>query len=199
MTHTQRTRLAYLDKQAAINALPRVIEIMKHELGWSDSKCRFEKAKSKEFLATFGGPNIMKLASDDGAGGEDEINDAFLISDAAMNQVFASVDSDQSGDLGMNELLTAVRLLGITQEVRSDEEVILYLETAFPQLKVDLDSIVDLNSVPKKNKVSLDEFKHWWRSVSTLDPAAKSLRKQLFSKYAVTSNKMKGQTGIAFG
>ncbi|XP_067405527.1 glycerol-3-phosphate dehydrogenase, mitochondrial isoform X2 [Emydura macquarii macquarii] len=47
---SRRTRLAFLNVQAADEALPRIIDIMGKELHWSDQKKKEELAAAKEFL-----------------------------------------------------------------------------------------------------------------------------------------------------
>lgn len=48
----RRTRLAFLDTKAALHAVPRVVEIMGKELGWSSRRKAKEVENAKEFLAT---------------------------------------------------------------------------------------------------------------------------------------------------
>ena len=50
----RRTRLAFVDVQAALAALPRVIEIMSKELGWSRARQRAEYARGVQFLGSMG-------------------------------------------------------------------------------------------------------------------------------------------------
>ena len=50
----RRTRLAFVDAQAALAALPRVIEIMSKELGWSRARQRAEYARGVQFLGSMG-------------------------------------------------------------------------------------------------------------------------------------------------
>lgn len=49
----RRSRLAFLDTDAASRALPRVIEILASEHNWDDSRQTYELKKAKEFLETF--------------------------------------------------------------------------------------------------------------------------------------------------
>lgn len=50
----RRTRLAFVDAQAALAALPRVIDIMSTELGWSRKRQREEYARGVQFLGSMG-------------------------------------------------------------------------------------------------------------------------------------------------
>ncbi|XP_004345777.2 glycerol-3-phosphate dehydrogenase 2 [Capsaspora owczarzaki ATCC 30864] len=50
----RRTRLAFLNVQAALQALPSVIQIMSKELNWTEEQCAAEKADAEAFLQTMG-------------------------------------------------------------------------------------------------------------------------------------------------
>jgi len=55
-----RTRLAFLDSDAALAALPRVLQIMQDELGWDEERVRQENDKARAFLDTMTGPSRRK-------------------------------------------------------------------------------------------------------------------------------------------
>lgn len=50
----RRTRLAFLNAEAALQALPRVIEIMSEELKWDKARQKEEFEKTAAFLVTMG-------------------------------------------------------------------------------------------------------------------------------------------------
>ncbi|KAH7102531.1 DAO-domain-containing protein [Auriculariales sp. MPI-PUGE-AT-0066] len=50
----RRTRLSFLNAQAALDALPRVIEIMGAELGWSRARRKQEVERTRDFLESMG-------------------------------------------------------------------------------------------------------------------------------------------------
>ncbi|KAF9975888.1 mitochondrial glycerol-3-phosphate dehydrogenase [Actinomortierella ambigua] len=52
----RRTRLAFLNASAALEALPRVIDIMADELHWSEARKQQEAEDAKQFLTTMGMP-----------------------------------------------------------------------------------------------------------------------------------------------
>lgn len=56
----RRTRLAFLNAQASLDVLPRVIDMMTEELGWSKSKQNQEWNDSVRFLLTMGLPAIRE-------------------------------------------------------------------------------------------------------------------------------------------
>lgn len=53
----RRSRLAFLDTRAAAEALPRVVELMAREKGWSTARQKAELARSLAWLKGFDGPN----------------------------------------------------------------------------------------------------------------------------------------------
>lgn len=52
----RRCRLSFLNAQAALRALPRVVEIMAEDLNWSYSRQRAEVERATKFLASMGLP-----------------------------------------------------------------------------------------------------------------------------------------------
>ncbi|CAG8604424.1 6320_t:CDS:2 [Paraglomus brasilianum] len=52
----RRTRLAFLNAQATLESLPRIIEIMTEELGWSKNRMEQEFSQAVDFLMTMGLP-----------------------------------------------------------------------------------------------------------------------------------------------
>ena len=52
----RRCRLSFLNAQAALGALPRVVEIMTEDLDWSHSRQQAEIDRATEFLASMGLP-----------------------------------------------------------------------------------------------------------------------------------------------
>lgn len=59
----RRTRLAFLNAQAAYDALPTVVEIMADELGWSFSERQRQIASAVKFLGSMGLPPALTSAS----------------------------------------------------------------------------------------------------------------------------------------
>ncbi|KAM7209561.1 FAD dependent oxidoreductase domain containing protein [Naviculisporaceae sp. PSN 640] len=59
----RRTRLAFLNAQAALEALPRVIDIMAEELGWDRRRQDLEWRETVSFLESMGLPQPMLTAT----------------------------------------------------------------------------------------------------------------------------------------
>lgn len=63
----RRTRLSFLNAEAALEALPKVIDLMSDELGWNDARKDIEFKEATRFLASMGlsESRIGKLTMDD--------------------------------------------------------------------------------------------------------------------------------------
>lgn len=58
----RRMRLAFLDVQAALIALPRVIDIMSEELKWNEKRRAEEWAEGVKFLKSMGLPPVSTIS-----------------------------------------------------------------------------------------------------------------------------------------
>ena len=58
----RRTRLAFLDVREAFAVLPKVVEVLAKELGWSDARRRQEHADGMRFLESMGLPSDLQSA-----------------------------------------------------------------------------------------------------------------------------------------
>ncbi len=58
----RRSRLAFVNKQAALRALPRVVEIMAAELKWTKAQTAQEMKICVEYFEQFGGPISLSPA-----------------------------------------------------------------------------------------------------------------------------------------
>jgi glycerol-3-phosphate dehydrogenase len=104
----RRTRLAFLNKNAARDALPMVIDIMRRELGWDEARCVAEKQAAKEFFTTIAGPVPFE-------------------EEAFIRKQFNKVDIAKDGSIDMAELKKLATALG---EDMTDEE----LATAYKEM-----------------------------------------------------------------
>ena len=59
----RRTRLAFLNAQAAFDALPCIVDIMAEELGWSYAQRRKQIAAAVRFLGSMGLPPALTISS----------------------------------------------------------------------------------------------------------------------------------------
>jgi glycerol-3-phosphate dehydrogenase len=98
---SRRTRLAFLNAEAARDAAPRVAALMGEELGWSAAEREKQLEHAYAYVACFGGPVADKT-------------DASLrtATDADLREAFAQIDADASGCVSVEELRAAAEDLG---------------------------------------------------------------------------------------
>jgi glycerol-3-phosphate dehydrogenase len=67
----RRTRLAFLNAQAALEALPTVIDLMGDELNWDKNRKEVEWKDSVKYLASMGlAPSLLNVTRDEVEGGK---------------------------------------------------------------------------------------------------------------------------------
>lgn len=77
----RRCRLSFLNAQAALDALPRVVELMAEELHWSPARAKAETAAGTEFLLSMGlAPGaVSRRAAQDAKGVVERVEDVLGI------------------------------------------------------------------------------------------------------------------------
>jgi len=141
---TLRTRLAFLNKEAAIAIAPRVAEIMAKELRWGRAEKRRQLDEALEVLGTFGGPVPDKEAV--------EKERLRLFEEVKSVQgVFSTLDSGKTGYIDLTEFADCCKILGIP--FASDKDA----KKMFEQ--------IDLN---RNGKIDEHEFMTWWEKDSGL-------------------------------
>ena len=130
---SRRTRLAFLNKRAAVSAIPLVADLMAQELGWSGAQKREEMISARLYLESYGG-QVPQTA------------DALLreASQESPERLFVTLDRDGSGYIDFDEVAEAVSILGLTL---SDAQ----LEKFFRQM--------DRSG---SGRVSAEDFRMWW-------------------------------------
>jgi glycerol-3-phosphate dehydrogenase len=130
---SRRTRLAFLNKKAAVSAIPVVADLMASELGWSLAEKRKHMRSARLYLESYGG-SVPESA------------DVLLreASQESPQRLFVTLDRDGSGYIDYEEVSEAVSILGLNL---SDGQ----LERVFERM-----------DVSKKGRVSADEFAAWW-------------------------------------
>lgn len=131
----RRTRLAFLNLEAAIECLDRVIEIMAKELQWDSERKAEEKKQTIAFLSTFGGPEPNKSDA--------TLREATI---ADIYAVFKEVDTHKSGYLDKDSIERVIKRLGFS--LSSDELTRIF-------------AAMDTND---NGKIELSEFVKWWNS-----------------------------------
>lgn len=167
---SRRTRLAFLNKEAAEAALPRVADIMAQELGWSRATKKKQIEAATEYLSSYGG----RIPDKRGA----TLRSATYADVAA---VFETLDEDGSGYLDRQEVADAAKALG------------------FPLKNDELDKVFKAMDQNGNGRVSLEEFVSWWNNDKDRSVLHQKLRDQLKVGGKKTEDLKELGTGTFFG
>lgn len=129
---SRRTRLAFLNKDAAMNAIPLVADIMAEELGWTQDVKAEQMIAARAYIESYAGRIPGDQESTLRGGNYKNVE-----------ELFNAIDTDGSGFLDRTEVGELASTLGIDL---SDMD----LDAAFKQM--------DLNS---NGRVDLQEFEVW--------------------------------------
>ncbi|KAH9447763.1 hypothetical protein MJO28_011298 [Puccinia striiformis f. sp. tritici] len=133
----RRTRLSFLNAQAALEVLPRVIDIMSEELGWTNSHRESAFEKSKNFLLSMGLPKSkLKLSLADVRRGllrkqtaeEGQLFSRAMFSPKELTQLrkeFADLDSNGDGVISPNDLQSALEHLNFANVPKETVDMIV--------------------------------------------------------------------------
>ncbi|XP_019756078.1 glycerol-3-phosphate dehydrogenase, mitochondrial isoform X2 [Dendroctonus ponderosae] len=110
----RRVRLAFLNVQAAQEALPDVIAIMAEELGWSEEEQKRQSKLATEFLQNEMGQNVNRASRD-----KIPIN---LSKEEIQLYIkrFQIIDKDRKGYVSINDIRRSLKSLGMKL---TDEEI----------------------------------------------------------------------------
>lgn len=133
---TLRMRVAYLNKDAAIAAAPKIADLMAKELGWSRWEKKRQLVEALAVLNTFGGPIPDKAAA------ELELTKELN----TVREVFEKMDLGSTGYIDLTEFMDCCTMLGMPF-------------TNQQKAKKAFDAI-DLKG---DGKIDEDEFVAWWK------------------------------------
>ncbi|XP_059484896.1 glycerol-3-phosphate dehydrogenase, mitochondrial-like [Neocloeon triangulifer] len=147
----RRLRLAFLNVQAAQEALPMIIEIMGEEMGWNanEKKAQFESAL--KFLQLEMGQNVNRASRD-----KIPIN-------LSKNEVqmyikrFNLIDKDKKGYVSINDIRNSLKRTG--EEVSGEQlhEILREIDTNMNG-QVELDEYLQMMSAIKSGAVTYSRF-----------------------------------------
>ena len=146
---SRRTRLAFLNKDAAMEAIPVVADIMAKELGWSTKVKKRQIEAAIKCVNSYGG-RISDTS-------EDKLKSGVYKN---IQDVFDAIDSNENGFLEENELNEVATILGF--DIPPED-----LEKAFSEMDRE-----------KKGRVSIEDFINWWTKSSN-SPFRKKLSEEL--------------------
>lgn len=160
----RRTRLAFLNKESALQAIPRIVELMSEELGWTHEKQNQESQKCLEYLSHFGGS--VSATHDTASSAADVVRLATMQELAA---IFKKVDGAQSGSIGRREI---ERAAGLLNKPLTDEELSDCITFGIKFDQKEQGGTYDGMNPPEDTsqdgaggeRISLEAFSAWWNS-----------------------------------
>ncbi|XP_024939143.1 glycerol-3-phosphate dehydrogenase, mitochondrial isoform X1 [Cephus cinctus] len=148
----RRLRLAFLNVQAAQEALPGIIDIMAEELHWSADEKKKQSKQASEFLANEMGQMVNRASRD-----KIPIN---LTKDEIQLYIkrFQIIDKDRKGYVSINDIRRGLKLFG-DKEVPGEElhEILREIDTNMNG-QVELDEYLQMMSAIKSGHVAYSRF-----------------------------------------
>jgi glycerol-3-phosphate dehydrogenase len=167
---SRRTRLAFLNREAALEAIPAIAEIMAKELGWSAKVKKQQIENAETYAQSYGGATSGLT--------EDKLKAGHAYN--TVKDVFDTIDTNGNGFLEENELDEVAVALGLNLSAND-------LGKAFRDMDKD-----------GKGRVTAQEFSDWWTS-SKYSNVQQALSKKLSLK-AMTGEDLKNiGPGAMFG
>jgi len=137
---TLRTRIAFLNKDAALSVAPKVADLMAKELGWSRKEKKRQLEEAQKILATFGGPIPDENAIQ-----------TMLTNVKSIHEVFQTMDTGKTGYIDLTEFVDGCKMLDMP--FASNVEA----KKAFDK--------IDLNN---NGRITEEEFQTFWEKDSGL-------------------------------
>ncbi|GAA5821120.1 hypothetical protein JCM11251_001972 [Rhodosporidiobolus azoricus] len=133
----RRTRLSFLNSEAALEVLPKVIDMMAKELGWDSQKKDDEFKAATKFLASMGlaESRLSKLTLDDVREGRHKeklaVDDDFIARTVftvdelkTLKKKFNKLDADHDGKIDPADLAKTMGKLGLEADEKTVRDVI---------------------------------------------------------------------------
>ncbi|KAG8223168.1 hypothetical protein J437_LFUL000334 [Ladona fulva] len=119
----RRLRLAFLNVQAAQEALPGIIDILAEELKWSEKEKKLQHEKAIHFLNTEMGHNVNRASQD-----RIPIN---LTKEEVQTyrKRFQAIDQERKGYVSINDIRRSME--AVTKEPLSDDDLLVELHQFF--------------------------------------------------------------------
>jgi len=118
-----RTRLAFLNVQAAEESLSRVLEIMTEELGWSEDRISAESLMAKDFFRVQMGKGANRGAK------ESTLVNLSVEEIKAYSKIFNALDYDGKGYVTINDIKKTLENQGKHVSGRQLREIITEIDT----------------------------------------------------------------------
>ena len=166
---SRRTRLAFLNKDAALEAIPVIADIMANELGWTAETKKQQIDAAEKYANSYGG----RISNDS----EDKLKAGIYKN---VQDVFDAIDSNENGFLEKNELEEVARILGLEMPKKD-------IEKSFQEMDRE-----------NKGRVSIQDFFEWWTKSSN-SPFHKKISQELGLKALTHEDLKNIGPGTMFG
>ena len=166
---SRRTRLAFLNKDAALEAIPVIADIMANELGWTAETKKQQIDAAEKYANSYGG----RISNDS----EDKLKAGIYKN---VQDVFDAIDSNENGFLEKNELEEVARILGLEMPKKD-------IEKSFQEMDRE-----------NKGRVSIQDFFDWWTKSSN-SPFHKKISQELGLKALTHEDLKNIGPGTMFG
>jgi hypothetical protein len=147
----RRCRLAFLNKDAAIRCIPRVVQLMAKELHWDAARQKAEMARCVEYMRHFGGSKPTSTQTD---------SHMRLATHADLMDVYRKAKPVHAPGLTLNTLQLASEMLN---HILTPEEADDCLQFARDNPDASSPSTTG-NAAAGAEFISFDQFASWWNS-----------------------------------
>ncbi|XP_011159595.2 glycerol-3-phosphate dehydrogenase, mitochondrial isoform X2 [Solenopsis invicta] len=147
----RRLRLAFLNVQAAQEALPGIIDIMAEELHWSAEEKKKQQREASEFLAHEMGQMVNRASRD-----KIPIN---LSKDEVQLYIkrFRIIDKDKKGYVSINDIRRGLKVLGIHMNQDEMHSLLNEIDVAYNG-QMELQDYLQMMSAIKSGHVAYSRF-----------------------------------------
>jgi glycerol-3-phosphate dehydrogenase len=146
---SRRTRLAFLNKDAAFEAIPQVADIMANELGWTEYVKEQQIAAAQKYVESYKGSKSERV--------QERLKSSTYRS---VHEIFNALDTHQNGFLERDEVQEVAEILGFTLSKQEIAKVFAQMDKL------------------GKGRVDAETFEKWWYEASE-SPFHKQLSKEL--------------------
>lgn len=136
----RRTRLAFLNKDAALLAIPRVVDLMGTELGWNEERRSLERQRCVKYMRHFGGSKPRPILSSDSS------QLLRMTTAADLLDVFRKVNPHGDAPLDRSGLQMACEML------------------SYPLSTAAMDDCLSSEATAPQGTVSFEGLLKWWNS-----------------------------------
>lgn len=169
----RRTRLSFLNAHAALDALPRIVDIMADELGWSYSERKKQISKAFQFLGSMGlPPSFMTSAfipEPEPRGVMEHIEKAFWKAGTGFVHLFGFGTIESQKLYGRSKFeggeVTALRNVFVSNAVGElkvkTEDILVILKDVIGYSEItkkELNYVLDEAGLKGQGEVDLDQF-----------------------------------------